>query len=133
MSAKPKLLRVVIADDHPTIMFIVKQILSAEPHIEVVGEAVDGQGAVALVESLHPDVAVLNVVMPHMSGFDVARRIHKSVPDTAILILSTHKDAQFVQLARECGAHGYVDKKDAALELVLAVDTVSQGQEFFVA
>jgi CheY-like chemotaxis protein len=61
--------RVIIADDHPTILRVVRQILDAEPRIEVVGEATNGLEAVGLVETLKPDVAVLNVVMPRMSGF----------------------------------------------------------------
>ena len=91
--------RVVVADDHPTILRMVKQILADQPHIRVVGDATDGEQAVALVEELKPDVAVLNVVMPKLTGFQAARVIRQSVPQTKVVILSTHADAKFISLA----------------------------------
>jgi DNA-binding NarL/FixJ family response regulator len=121
-------LRIVVADDHPTILRLVKQLIEQEPHMKVVGSASDGATAVALVQELWPDVVVLNVVMPHMTGFEAARRIREKVPDTGIVILSTHKDEQFLQLARECGATAFVSKDEAVEELVKAIEAAGRGE-----
>jgi DNA-binding NarL/FixJ family response regulator len=125
-------LRVLIADDYPAILRMVREIIEGQSHLVVVGEAFDGAQALELAESLRPDVIILNVVMPKMSGFEVARRIHAFLPTAAIIILSTHKDAQFIERARQVGASGYVHKPDAGTELVNAINTTSQGGEFFL-
>jgi CheY-like chemotaxis protein len=125
-------LHILIADDHPTIMQVVKQILDAHPGFEVIGEARDGQHAVTLAETLKPDVVVINVTMPKMSGFEAARRIRSRLPDCAIVILSSHKDQQFIAEARKAGANGYVMKSDADGELVRAIESAVKGEEFFV-
>lgn len=111
---------------------MVHQILNEHPHLKVVGEALDGAQALSMVASLKPDVVVLNIVMPNMSGFEAARRIHAQSPSVSIIILSTHKDAQFIAAARECGATGYVNKQDAGTELVHAIDCTASGKEFFL-
>jgi CheY-like chemotaxis protein len=125
-------IRILVADDFPTILQMVKQILNAHPGFEVVGEAPDGHHAVALAAALKPDVIVINVNMPTMSGFEAARRIRSRLPDSAIVILSTHKDKQFIAEARKVGAKGYVGKSDADRELVRAIESAVKGEEFFV-
>lgn len=125
-------LRILVADDVPTILQLVKQILNTHAGFEVVGEARDGHHAVSLAEALKPDVIVLNVTMPMMSGFEAARRIRARVPDSAIVILSTHKDKQFIAEARRAGAKGYVEKSQAAEQLVHAIESAVKGKEFFV-
>jgi DNA-binding NarL/FixJ family response regulator len=124
--------RILIADDNRTIMGMVKKILNARPEFDVVGEASDGQQAVILAESLKPDVIVINVTMPKMSGFEAARRIRVHVPDSAIVILSSHKDQQFIAEARKAGANGYVQKSDADDQLVSAIESTMKGEGFFV-
>ena len=125
-------LHILVVDDHPTIVQMVKQILKAQPGFEVVGEARDGQHAVTLAEALKPDVVVINVTMPKMSGFEAARRIRSRLPDCAIVILSSHKDQQFIAEARKAGANGYVAKSDADRELVHAIESAVKGEQFFV-
>ena len=127
-----RVLHILVADDHPTIMQMVKQILKGHPGFEVVGEARDGQQAVTLAEALKPDVVVVNITMPKMSGFEAARRIRSRLPDCAIVILSSHKDEQFIAEARKAGANGYVAKSDADRELVQAIESAVKGEEFFV-
>jgi CheY-like chemotaxis protein len=124
--------RILIADDFPTILELVKNILNAHPGFEVVGEARDGDHAVALAETLKPDVIVLNVTMPSMSGFEAARRIRSRFADCAIVILSSHKDEQFITEARRAGAKGYIEKSDADEQLVRAIESAVKGEEFFV-
>jgi DNA-binding NarL/FixJ family response regulator len=83
-------------------------------------------------EALKPDVVVLNVTMPMMSGFEAARRIRTRFPDCAIVILSSHKDEQFIAEARKAGAHGYIEKSDADEQLVRAIKSAVKGEDFFV-
>jgi two-component system, NarL family, nitrate/nitrite response regulator NarL len=125
-------LRIVLADDQPIILRMIRMILGEHAHLEVVGEAPNGLDAVAMVALLQPDVVVLNVVMPKMSGFEAARRIHAQSPSVSIVILSTHKDDQFIQAARESGATGYVEKHFAGTELVNAIDDTASGKAFFL-
>jgi len=131
-SSSKRIVRILVADDFPTILQLVKEILNAHPGFEVVGEARDGNHAVALAEALKPDVVVLNVTMPTMSGFEAARRIRSRFPDCAIVILSSHKDEQFIEEARTAGAHGYIEKSDADHQLVRAIESAVKGEEFFV-
>jgi DNA-binding NarL/FixJ family response regulator len=125
-------LRIVLADDQPTILRMVRMILGEHAHLEVVGEAPNGLEAVSMVSILKPDVVVLNVMMPKMTGFEAARQIHAESPSVSIVILSTHKDDQFIAIARECGATGYVEKQDAGTELVNAIDSTASGKAFFL-
>ncbi len=85
-----------------------------------------------MVATLKPDVVVLNVMMPKMSGFEAARQIHAQSPAVSIVILSTHKDDQFIAAARESGATGYVEKQFAGTELVNAINDTASGKEFFL-
>jgi DNA-binding NarL/FixJ family response regulator len=124
-------IRILVADDQPTILEIVKSILKAHHGFEVVGEARDGQHALSLAQSLKPDVIVINVTMPKMSGFEAARRIRIQVPDSAIVILSSHKDKQFIEEARKAGANAYVEKSDADAQLIRAIESTVKGEEFF--
>jgi DNA-binding NarL/FixJ family response regulator len=124
-------LRIVVADDHPTVLRMVKKVIEQEPQLKVVGDATDGASAVAQVQELKPDVVVLNVVMPKMTGFEAARRIREKVPDTAVVILSTHKDEQFIQQAKACGACAFVEKSRASEELVRAIEAAGRGQQIF--
>jgi DNA-binding NarL/FixJ family response regulator len=123
--------RVIVVDDHPIILQMVRRLLAEQPNFEVVGEATNGAQAVILVQILKPDVVVLDVAMPHMSGFEAARRIRKAMPSVAVVILSTHTDEHFLRKAKECGAKGFVRKGDASEHLVRAINTVTEGQEFF--
>jgi CheY-like chemotaxis protein len=124
--------RILVAADFPTILQLVKDILNAHPGFEVVGEARDGDHAVVLAEALKPDGVVLNVTMPTMSGFEAARRIRSRFPNCAIVILSSHRDEQFIAEARKAGAKGYIEKSDADEQLVRAIESAVKGEEFFV-
>src|ERR1700676_5071286 len=125
-------IRILIADDHPTILDMFKRTLEPHHGFEVVGEARDGQHAVSLAKSLKPDVIVINVTMPKMSGLEAARRIRVLFPDSAIVILSSHKDKQFIEEARKAGANGYVGKSDADEQLIRAIESTVKREEFFV-
>jgi chemotaxis response regulator CheB len=94
-------IRVVMADDHPIVRGMVRSALQQHPHFEVCGEAEHGANAVEEVKRARPDVVVLNVTMPLVNGFEAAREIKKQIPETAIVILSSHADVHFVAEAKK--------------------------------
>ena len=94
-------IRVVVADDHPVVRGMVRSALQQHPHFEVVGEAENGAEAIEEVKRVRPDVIVLNVTMPLVNGFQAAREIKKQIPETAIVILSSHADKHFVEEAKK--------------------------------
>ena len=105
-----------------------RQLLEREPDLEVVGEAADGAQAVALVEQLRPDVAIMDISMPVMTGIEATKQIKASHPGTAILILSAYDDDQYVFALLAAGAAGYLLKDVPSAELVRAVRLVHAGE-----
>jgi DNA-binding NarL/FixJ family response regulator len=126
-------LRVLIADDHGIVRSGVKLLLDRQPDIEVVAEAEDGVEAVAKVIEHRPDVAVLDVSMPRMTGLQATHEIKQQVPDTQILILSMHDDERYLFEALRAGAAGYVLKRAADQDLVDAVRAAGRGEPFLTA
>jgi len=98
---------------------------------EVVGEASDGRQAVELAETLKPDVAVLDIAMPNLSGIEAAKRISAALPNTPIVILSMHSDESYVLRALKAGAKGYLLKDSAEGDLIQAIRSVHAGKAFF--
>jgi DNA-binding NarL/FixJ family response regulator len=120
-------IRVVIADDHPVLLLGMQTLLRASPRIEVIGIASSGEEALALVAEKDPDVLLLDIEMPNLSGLEVARCLHDSESDVKILVLSAHADFKYVQQMLASGVAGYLLKDEAAHDLVRAVETVVQS------
>ncbi len=108
-----------------------KQLLATSVDVEVIGEADTGEAAVREACKLKPKVVLLDIAMPLLNGIDAARQIHKRVPSTRILMLSTYHQDQEVREAIAAGAQGYVMKESASSELLTAVRAVASGQAFF--
>jgi DNA-binding NarL/FixJ family response regulator len=106
-------------------------LLERQPGFEVVGEAADGRQAVEGAEAAQPDVVVLDIAMPNMSGIDAAQRISALLPHAGIVILSMHSDEGYVLRALKAGAKGYVLKDSAENDLIEAIKAVSEGKAFF--
>ena len=123
--------RLVLADDHEIMRVGLRSLLEAQVNWRVVGEAIDGEEAVEMVLSLKPDVALLDIAMPKISGLEAARQILTQVPRTKILLLSAHDSAQVIADVLDSGAKGYVLKSDAARDLVAAVQALYSNQTFF--
>jgi two-component system response regulator NreC len=125
-----KKIKVLICDDHAMFREGVKTILSAQPDIEVVGEAADGKEAVEQTVRLYPHVVLMDISMPVLKGFDAARRIRKARPDVRVLILTVYDDEDLVARCLDAGAAGYVLKDSPPLQLVYAIQAVYRGQQF---
>ena len=121
-------IRVILAEDHAVVRQGTKHLLDRYPDIEVIGEAGDGEEAVALVKELKPDVALMDVRMPRMSGIEATRKIKAECPEVAVLALTAHDDDEYVFALLESGANGYLLKTAEIEELVKAIRAVHAGQ-----
>ncbi len=119
-------LRLVLADDHLVLREGLKSLLE-RGGMKVVGEASDGQEAVRLATKLQPDVAVLDISMPLFNGLEAAHEILRVSPKTRSIVLTMHKEEQYVTDALRAGAKGYVLKSQAATDLLQAIHDVSRG------
>jgi DNA-binding NarL/FixJ family response regulator len=126
----PAPIRVLFADDHPAWRRTVRVLLEA-PDIEIVGEAEDGAQAIDRLQALRPDVAVLDLDMPHKDGLAVARAVRDLRLPTRTLLLTVTASRAVLERARSCGATGYVLKDDAATDLLACVRTVHAGSTCF--
>lgn len=123
--------RVLIADDQEITRTGLKAILGSEPGIEVVGEAEDGAGCLALAEELQPDVVLMDLRMPGMSGIEATRRLHRAQPHIGILVITVFADDTSVFPAIRAGARGYLLKDASRVELIQAVQAVARGGAIF--
>ena len=128
-----KQIRILLADDHNVMRRGLRLLLESQPGFSVVGEAADGRQAVEQAELTKPDVAVLDIAMPHLSGTDAAQRIGELLPTTAIVILSMHSDEGYVLRALKAGAKAYLLKDSAEGDLIEAIKSVDEGKTFFSA
>ena len=124
------MIRILIADDHGIVRSGLRMLIDRQPDMTVVAEANDGVDALERTQSEHPDVAVLDVSMPRMTGLQAAREIRSHSPDTRVLMLSMHDDDRYFFEGLEAGAAGYVLKRAADTDLIDAVRTVAAGGTF---
>jgi two-component system response regulator NreC len=122
--------RIVLADDHVLVRQGLKSLLERE-HFQVMAEASDGQEAVRLIETHHPDIAILDISMPTLNGIDAARSLVRSAPKTKIILLTQHEEEQYIHEALEAGVKGYVLKSQVANDLIQAIRQVCRG-EFYL-
>jgi len=131
MEPSTERIRVLVADDHPVFRRGMRAILGAEPEIELVGEATDGEGAVALALELRPDVILMDLNMPGVSGIEATRRVLEASPDVAVLMLTMFEDDKSIFAAMRAGAHGYVLKGADGAETLRAIHAVADGEAIF--
>ncbi len=118
---------VLIADDHGVLRGGLRALLKGEADLEVVGEAADGDAALALAAKLEPDVLLADISMPGPSGIEIAARLKCDQPNTRVLILTMHEDSSLVEEAIRAGARGYIVKRAVEAELIKAIHVVADG------
>jgi two-component system response regulator NreC len=126
-----KQIRILLADDHTVMRRGLRLLIESQPEFSVVAEASDGRQAVQQAEATMPDVAVMDIAMPNLSGIEAAQRIATAQPNTAIVILSMHSDEGYVLRALKVGAKGYLLKDSAEGDLIEAIKAVHEGKTFF--
>jgi two-component system response regulator NreC len=126
-----KQIRILLADDHNVIRKGLRLLLESHPDFTVVAEAADGRQAIEQAAATRPDVVVMDIAMPHLSGTEAAERIVQTLPSTAIVFLSMHSDEGYVLRALKAGAKGYLLKDSAESDLIEAIRAVNAGKAFF--
>jgi DNA-binding NarL/FixJ family response regulator len=124
---------VLLVDDHTLVRQGLRKILSADPEIEIVGEAGDGQSAIESARRLRPSVVVMDIGLPGMNGIEATAAITKSAEGVNVLILSMHADELYVSQGLKAGAHGYLLKDSEDLDLIEGIKSVARGGLYFSA
>jgi len=119
-----------LVDDHEIVRAGLRMLFSAEPEVEIIGEAGSGEAAVAAVQDLEPDVVLMDVAMPGIGGVEATRRIKVSHPQVAVLALTMHEDEEYFFEMLAAGASGYVPKRAAPDDLMSAINIVRQGDVY---
>lgn len=124
-------IRIVIADDHPIVRGGLRQAIELQPKLKIIGEAGDGRTALTLLRTLQPEVAILDIDMPELDGFGVARAFQEAGETAPLLIfLTIHREADFLHEALDLGARGYVLKDSATTDIVTAIRAVAAGEHY---
>lgn len=123
-------IRLLLVDDHQIVRAGLRMLFAAEPDMEIVGEVGGGEEAIDAVQTLQPDVVIMDVAMPGMNGIEATRRIKEVSPDVAVLALTMHEDEQYFFEMLNAGASGYIPKRAAPDDLVSAIRAVANGNVF---
>src|SRR5262245_40237359 len=121
---------IVLIDDQAIVRAAFKSLLERNPSFRVIGDAGDARTGIDLVQKLQPDVVVLDITMPGLSGIDAVVPLKKAVPSTKVLMASQHEGMKFVQQALQAGADGYLSKDSEPEELALAIESVRRGDSY---
>lgn len=126
----PDPIRIVIVDDHPLFCGGLRQVIQSDPRFELVGEAADGEAAWSLVQLQKPDVAVLDVNLPKLTGLQVAQKIRQKKLPTRAIILTMLKEEDLINQALDVGVNGFVLKENAVMEIINAIVTAAAGGHY---
>ena len=122
--------RIVLVEDHTILREGLRALLTADPDFEIIGEAADGREAVRFVEKQIPDLILMDLSMPRMTGMDAIREIKKRYPQTKIIALTVHKTEEYLRTTLQAGADGYVLKDATHDELMMAIENVLKGKTY---
>ena len=125
-----KKIRIVLVEDHIILREGLRALLSADPKFEIIGEADEGREAIHQVDKLVPDLVVMDLSMPRMTGMDAIREIKRRHPETKIIALTVHKAEEYLRSTLQAGADGYVLKDATHVELLLAIQNVLKGKTY---
>jgi DNA-binding NarL/FixJ family response regulator len=126
-----KPIRIIIADDHPLVRDGLKSFLQKTPGFEVVSEAADGLQLLQLVAQHQPDVAIVDITMPHLNGLEALQRLHQDFPRVKLMVLTMHEEPEYIKKSLSSGAKAYLLKNAAPQELQAAILTVMKGGKYF--
>ena len=121
---------VLIVDDHPLFRSGLRQVITEDDRFELVGETGDGEAALQLIQEKKPDVAVLDVNLPGLSGLEIARKLQSKRLPTRVIMLTMHKDEETCNRALDIGAKGFVLKENAIEEILKAIAAVAEGEHY---
>ena len=130
MDASRKRIRVLVVDDHTMVRTGICSVVSLQKDMEVVGEAIDGRDGFDKALRLLPHVALVDILMPVMSGIEATKLIHKECPETKVLILTQYDEEENMIVAKQSGAYGFIPKKAASTDLIRGIRYVSQGKYY---
>ena len=130
LEAVTRKIRVLVADDHTMVRTGICSVLGLQKDMEVVGEAVNGQDAFDKILRLLPNVALIDIVMPVMSGIEATKLISRECPETKVLILTQYDEEENMIVAKQSGAHGFIPKKAASSDLIRGIRYVGQGRYY---
>lgn len=125
-----KTIRVMIAEDHTIVRQGLARLLSDQPGLEVVGQAVNGRDAVEMAEKLNPDIIIMDIAMPKMNGIEASKKIRKLLPGTKILILSMYSHEHYIHELLEVGVSGYLLKDSSGRDIIRAIDDALKNKTF---
>jgi DNA-binding NarL/FixJ family response regulator len=123
-------IRIVIADDHPIFRKGLRSVIETDSRLKIVAEAEDGEVALEQIQTLRPDIAILDMEMPNKGGFEVMRAIHEKRLPVAVIFLTMHKDERFFNAALDLGVKGYVLKDSAVNDAIASIKAVAAGENF---
>jgi DNA-binding NarL/FixJ family response regulator len=123
----PRKLRIYLADDHAIVREGLRSLVDRQPDMEVIGEAGGGRTALEQVKEFRPDIVVMDISMPELTGTAATERLTVEAPDVKVLALTVHEDQSYIRQLLQAGARGYILKRAAATELVHALRTVASG------
>jgi DNA-binding NarL/FixJ family response regulator len=119
--------RIALVDDHPVVLAGIRALLQGVPEVELVGEASTGATGLKAIRDCAPDIAVIDLSLPDISGMELARQLTRQCPDVKIIVLTVHEDRAYVHPVLEAGARGYLLKRSAGDELLRAIRDVNRG------
>lgn len=131
MEPSIKQIRILIADDHQMMLDGLKLVLAKEKDIEIVGEALNGKQVLNILANNTIDVAIIDIGMPEMDGYDTVLSIKQQHPETHILVLSLHKEEKYISKLLKAGVNGYLIKDKGSDELVSAIRAIASGKEYY--
>ena len=123
-------IRLLLVDDHEVVRSGLRMLLESQADLKILGEADTGKQALEMVETLNPDVVIMDITLPDISGIEATRRIKESHPDVAVVALTIHEDQQYFFEMLQAGASGYVPKRAAPDDLITAIHAAHRGEMY---